>query len=233
MTRRPAPLIALLVLALSAPLAGCDPTAKLTEHEHVQRAKDLEDKGDLRGSVIELKNAIQKNPDSAEARLLLGQVYLKAGFGAEAEKELQQAARLGVGQSTIQPLLGEALLLMGEYARVLEEIQPDTQGPKERLSRVLQLRAEALLNQRKLKDACNLFQQSYDAAPGNPPTYWGLSRCALANGDASKARDWLDRALKLEQKRAHLDPDRQPRTFWQAYGEGAGCFFQCAQERTE
>lgn len=202
MTRHPAPLIALLVLAFSAPLAGCDPTAKLTEQEHVQRAKDFEDKGDLKGSVIELKNAIQKNPDSAEARLLLGQVYLKAGFGAEAEKELQQAARLGVGQATIQPLLGEALLLMGEYARVLEEIQPDTQGPKERLSRVLQLRADALLNQRKLNEACNLFQQSYDAAPGNPPTYWGLSRCALAAGDAPKARDWLDRALKLEQKRA-------------------------------
>lgn len=203
MTRHSAPLIAsLLVLAFSAPLAGCDPAAGLSAQEHVQRAKDFEDKGDLKGSVIELKNAIQKNPDSAEARLLLGQVYLKAGFGAEAEKELRQAERLGVGRATIQPLLGEALLLMGEYARVLEEIQPDTQGPKELLSRVLQLRGDALLNQRKLNEACNLFQQSYEASPGNAPTYWGLSRCALATGDAAEARDWLERALKLEHKRA-------------------------------
>ena len=70
MTRRNATPIMLLVLALSAPLGGCDATARLTEQEHIQRAKDFEDQGNLKGSIIELKNAIQKNPDSPQARLM-------------------------------------------------------------------------------------------------------------------------------------------------------------------
>ena len=68
MNRRNAQLITLLVLALSAPLGGCDATAKYTEQEHIQRAKDFEDKGNLKGSIIELKNAILKNPDSPQAQ---------------------------------------------------------------------------------------------------------------------------------------------------------------------
>jgi putative PEP-CTERM system TPR-repeat lipoprotein len=198
MTRYAAPLVALIILAISAPLAGCDSSAKLTEQEHIQRAKDFEDKGNLKGSIVELKNAIQKNPDSPQARLLLGQIYLKVGMGAEAEKELSQAEKLGVNRESIKPQLGEALLLMGEYQRVLDEIQPGEQTSRANLARILQLRADALLMQNKQKEACTLFQQSHDADTGNPPTYWGLARCAVAERNMQKAREWLDAALKVK-----------------------------------
>src|SRR4030065_1192158 len=105
MTQHNARLTTLLILALSSPLGGCDATARLTEQEHIQRAKDFEDKGNLKGSIIELKNAIQKNPDSPQARLLLGQVYLKAGFGAEAEKELTRAEKPGGGRASRGPFV--------------------------------------------------------------------------------------------------------------------------------
>ncbi|MBW8306228.1 MAG: PEP-CTERM system TPR-repeat protein PrsT [Thiobacillus sp.] len=202
MNRRTAQLITLLVLALSAPLGGCDATAKLTEQEHIQRAKDFEDKGNLKGSIIELKNAILKNPDSPQARLLLGQVYLKAGMGAEAEKELSQAVKLGVNLESIKPQLGEALMLMGEYQRVLDEIHPADQTSKTNLARIYQVRADALLRKGQLKDACNLFQQSFDTDTTNPPTYWGLAQCAVAGRDSAKAREWLDAALKLNSQQA-------------------------------
>jgi predicted Zn-dependent protease len=65
---------------------------------------------------------VQKNPDSAQARLLLGQVYLKTGQGAEAEKELQRAQSLGVSAESIKPLLAEALLQQGEFQRLLSEV---------------------------------------------------------------------------------------------------------------
>ena len=121
------PIQSALILALLATsaLQGCDSHANLTEQQLIQRAKDYEDKGDFKTGVIELKNALQKNPNSPQARLLLGEIYLKDGMGAEAESELQKAQKLGVSQETIKPLLGEALLLMGKYDRVLAEIQPD------------------------------------------------------------------------------------------------------------
>ena len=202
MTRYTAPLITLLVLALSTPLAGCDSTAKLTEQEHIQRAKDFEDKGNLKGSIIELKNVIQKNPNNPQARLLLGQIYLKKGMGHEAEKELSQAEKLGVTHEAIQIQLGEALLLMGEYPRVLNEIQPTEKTTPPNLAYIQQLRADALLRQGKIKEACNLFQQSLNTYNGHSPTYWGLAQCAVADRDLNKAREWLSAALPLKNKQA-------------------------------
>ena len=194
---------ALLIATLSTTvLSGCGKLSNATPEELIERAKDYEDKGNLKGSILELKNAIQKNPNNPQARLLLGQIYLKAGLGAEAEKELTKAEKLGVGRETIQIQLGEALLLMGEYQRVLDEIQAGSQTSKINLARIQQIRADALLNQGKLKDACNLYQQSLDADPNNPPTYWGLAKCAVAEKDPSRAQELLDTALKINNKQA-------------------------------
>lgn len=201
MARNPVPLVTfLLVLSLSGALGGCDATARLTEQEHIERAKDFEDKGNLKGSIIELKNAIQKNPDSPQARLLLGQVYLKADFGAEAEKELSRAEELGVSRDSVAPLLGEAWLLMGQYKRILDELQPvDTLSPPNR-SRIMALRASALFKLGKLQEACNLFQASHAVFAGNLQSHWGLAQCSIAEHKMAEARIWLDNALKLNQQ---------------------------------
>src|SRR5208282_4355982 len=50
--------ITVLIAALLA-LAGCDLT---TGQEHVQRASEFRAQGKLDSAVIELKNALQKNP---------------------------------------------------------------------------------------------------------------------------------------------------------------------------
>jgi len=194
MSKHPIALAIVLAFAISAALSGCDRSANLTEQEHIQRAKDFEDKGQLKGSILELKNAIP------QARLLLGQVYLKVGMGAEAEKELTKARKLGVSQETIALQLGEALLLMGEYKRVLDEIQPGEQTANSNRARIWQLRADALLKLGQLKDACNLYQQSLDTDKNNPSTYRGLAQCAIAESDLPKANNWLDAALKRDPK---------------------------------
>ena len=198
------PIQSALILALLATsaLQGCDRNANLTEQQLIQRAKDFEDKGNLKAGVIELKNALQKNPNSPQARLLLGEIYLKSGMGAEAESELQKAQKLGVSQETIKPLLGEALLLMGKYDRVLAEIQPGDTTSKPNLARIYQMRGEALLKTGKLQEACNLFQQSLDTDTNNPPTYWGLAQCAVAGKDMNKAKALLDTALKIKDEQA-------------------------------
>ena len=64
------------------------------------------------------------------------------------------------------------------------------------------MRADALFRQGKLNEACSLFQQSLDTDSRNPPTYWGLAQCAVAQHDTAKARQWLDAALKLKDKQA-------------------------------
>jgi putative PEP-CTERM system TPR-repeat lipoprotein len=202
MIKPPVVLALALALAATPALTGCDRTARLTEQEHIQRAKDFEDKGDVRGSIIELKNAIQKNPNSAQARLLLGQAYLRVAMGAEAEKEFRRAIELGVNAEAVKPQLGEALLHTGEYLKVLEEIHVSDQTSTSNRARIQQLRADALLRTGKLQEACELFAQSLATDKENPPTYWGLSQCAVAQRDLAKAREWLDAALQLSSGRA-------------------------------
>jgi hypothetical protein len=60
MTKHPIALAFALAFATSTALSGCDRTSNLTEQEHIERAKDFETQGDLKTSIIELKNAVQK-----------------------------------------------------------------------------------------------------------------------------------------------------------------------------
>lgn len=197
MTKHPITLAIALAFAASVGLSGCDGASNLTEQEHIQRAKDYEDKGNLKEGVIELKNAIQKNPDSAQARLLLGNIYLRLGQGDEAEKEFSRAEKLGVNPESIKLQLGKAWLLMGEYKRVLEEISPTGSTSPRNKAAILQMQGDALLGLNKLEEGCKLYKDSLIAEPRHVPAYWGLANCAIARSDMSEARSMIDTAIKL------------------------------------
>jgi putative PEP-CTERM system TPR-repeat lipoprotein len=199
MTKHPVALALALAFAVSA-LPGCDSTANLTEQEHIQRAKDFEDKDDFKSSIIELKNALRRNPESPQARWLLGQIYLKSGLGEDAEKELIKARDLGMKDETLKVDLGQALLLQQDFKRVLEEVQPSSDVPPRIRARFLQLRGDALLGLRQLQEGCDLYHQALDNDSSHVPAYWGLVKCAVARNDLENARVQLDKALKLDPK---------------------------------
>src|SRR5574340_885330 len=81
-----------LVFSMAAPLSGCDRSAHLSVEQHIERAKDFQSKGDTRASILELKNAVQKDPNNAQARWLLGNAYLEMRLGGEAEVQLDKGA---------------------------------------------------------------------------------------------------------------------------------------------
>lgn len=179
-------------------LIGCDETASLTTAEHIQRAKDFEAKGDLNAATIELKNAAEKSPQDAQARWLLGLIYLKNGDGAAAQKSLLRAKDLGVNADSIMIPLGEAYLLQKEYNKLLSEIQPPTGSTAKHAARFMQLRADAMLGLGQLNEGCTLFEKSLNDNPDNLPTYWGLVKCAIAKQDLNQAKSLLGRAIKLD-----------------------------------
>ncbi len=83
-------LIARPVLLIALALAGCSDESP---EKRIASAKEYLQKNDTKSAVIEIKNALQKNPDLGEARYLLGSTLLKEGNVVAAEVELAQ----GVG----------------------------------------------------------------------------------------------------------------------------------------
>jgi Tfp pilus assembly protein PilF len=110
--------------------------------KHFQAAARHADEGALSAAVIDLKNALQQDPDYAEARLLLGKVYLRLGDGVTAEKELRRAQDLGEDRARASVPLATALLLQGRSDQVLSEINSQT-FTGEAATEALLLRADA------------------------------------------------------------------------------------------
>ena len=118
------PFVAVAYLMFSA---GCDrgPSAQ----EHFDKALTFKQSGDWRASIIELKSALQSNPDYTDARWELGQAYLKLGSGLEAEKELNRAKNLGYKRPELTLALGRSLLLQ-QKNRHLTRIEKKSGAPR-------------------------------------------------------------------------------------------------------
>lgn len=192
---------ALLIASLSTTiLPGCDKLSKSTPEDLIERAKDFQAKGDMKSSIIELKSAIQKYPNNPQARWTLGQIYLKTGQGAEAEKELKQAKVLGVSSDSLMPLLGEALILQNEYKRLLDEVNLTGNESSINKAKILHMRGYALMGLGKLDEGCGFFRQAISIDAAYSPAYLGLADCAMVRSDATEARRQIDIALQKDSR---------------------------------
>src|SRR4029079_16642639 len=134
--------------------------------------------GDLRSATIELKTALQKDPNFAAARLALGEADLAIGDSPSALKELERALDLGAKPADVMPPLLEAKLEFGRYQEVLGELdQLDSSA------RVEVIRGRALLMSSDLTGAKAAFQRALDLERVSPVAYLGLAQIALMSND--------------------------------------------------
>lgn len=194
-----------LILSLTfsvAAISGCEKFKNYTDAEHVQKAKEFQDKGKLPAAVIELKNALQKNSKNAEARWLLGEIYVSQGLGKEAEKELNLAAELGVDKEALKVPLGGALLQQQEFKRVLKEIEPSSNSSKTNTAKIFVLRGEANIGLTNIDEGCKSIKEAIDLDPTFIPAYYGSARCEGLRGNKDAAKAELEKALKINDKNA-------------------------------
>lgn len=105
-------------LAVTLLLVGCgggSTEAMLTS------AKEYLAKNDNKAAIIQIKNAIQKTPDSAEARFLLGSVLLKTGDVAGADVELRKALELKYAPDSVVPEIARSMLAQGQFKKLTDE----------------------------------------------------------------------------------------------------------------
>lgn len=187
---------AMVSAALVLGAAGCSSDANLTDAEHVERAKEHMDKGEFQSSVIQLKNALQKNPNNVEARWMLGQAYLDAGSGAQALKELERAGELGIAPEALRVPVTRALILQGETKKVIEDTADLGTLDGDAKATLIALRGDAFLAEGDIEKARIAYEDAIKIRPQTSQGQLGLARLAVYDNDFAHARELIVSMLK-------------------------------------
>lgn len=189
-----------ILFCVSACGQKLDPeTYLLRAKEHIAAARYAE-------GIIELKNALQGDADLAEARWLLGDLYLKTGDGAAAQKELERARELGYSAPEMELAILRSLLLQEDYTEVLLQV-PDVDDANATAD-LLSIRGEARLGQGKPDEAAKAFEKALELEPDSVNALLGNARLAIGRGAFDEAAAHLDHLEQIAPDRIELGLSR-------------------------
>lgn len=188
-TRRVA--ASMLLTAAVASMSACSKNE--TTQSLIEDAQQYQKKGDLKAAVIQLKNALQKNPEDAQARYALGMIYLETGESLSAQKELEKAISLGMNRDKVTPALGQAYLQEGKLQQALDAMPMPTSG--QATVPLLTTRGTALLGLSRQSEAKAAFDLALKSDPKSVEALIGLAQYAKATNDVALATRYVDQAL--------------------------------------
>jgi cellulose synthase operon protein C len=177
---------------LSMGLAAC--TGESPESMLVS-AKGYLAKDDPKAAVIQIKNALQKKPDYAEARFLLGKTLLDTGEPVAAEVELRKALALRHPAEQTAPELARALLYQGQAKKVIDELGALKDLTPAGVAEVQTALASAYALQGKAEDAENALKRALAAKPDHVPAMVSKARLDASRGDVAGALATADGIL--------------------------------------
>ena len=193
----PATLKIVLLMSAVFGLSGCNQQA--STETLLQEAQRFQDKGDLKSAVIQLKNALQNEPENAEIRYRLGVMYNRTGDSVSAEKELKRALELKPDHPKASMEFGGSLLRQGAFERVLSEMPAPPAGATN-FADVLVLRAQAHAGLRQNKEAEADFKAALAARPDFSDALVGQARLVASTQDIDGALKLIDAALAKDPK---------------------------------
>jgi putative PEP-CTERM system TPR-repeat lipoprotein len=177
----------LLAVALATALSACNqPTAA----EQRAQAAQLRAKGDFRGALIVLKNALDADPRSTDTRYQLAQTYLDLGDSTTAEKEARQALDRGYARGPALAALAAALVMEGKHQKALDDTAVGPDDPA-----LTTARGDAYLALGRNDDARAAYEHVLARAADDPAALVGLGRLAIVEGHADIAHGYADRVL--------------------------------------
>ena len=195
-------LAGLAVIAGACSLVAADLSAAKFSSQHDKfyaHALELIAKGDKKGAIIELKNALQADPRDIAARVLLGNTYLDLEDGAEAAKEFLRARKDGARNSFIVAPLSRAYVMQGLYSKALKELE--TAGSHQTTAgEIAIIRGNAQLALLAYRDAEASFLEASKLRPKDARPLVGLARVKLANDDLRGAHNYVKWALEANPK---------------------------------
>lgn len=139
-----------IVTLLTLVLVAC---GSVSDQQMVEAAKAYLGQNKIREAALELKNALQNNPENAEARYLLGEINLNVGDFASADKEFRRAEQAGWPEEQTSVGRARALVNMSAYQKVLDEVEIKDKFPATERANLYGLHANALAGLHKMDRA--------------------------------------------------------------------------------
>jgi putative PEP-CTERM system TPR-repeat lipoprotein len=168
--------------------------------ESIEAASRFAAENNHEAAIIELKNALQLDPDSARARWVLGTIYIDVGYGEAAEKELTRAQELGYEDPGLDKAIVKSLIMQRKSQEALEHLE-NLLGV-DRDAELLSFRAAAYAIEGDFEAADDDYQRALDIDQQSIDATLGLAEMSRWHGDIDTAY-----SLALE---AHADhPDNE------------------------
>jgi putative PEP-CTERM system TPR-repeat lipoprotein len=182
-----------IVALLTIVVSGCGYHDAAT---FVSSAKKYVAKNDYPSAIIELKNALQKDPDSGEARLLLAGALLELGDAVGAEVEVRKAIALHAPEEKAYPVLARALAVRGEYKKLASELgERKFDDPHARAELAVAFAMGALAQGDSIRGK-ELADAALKEEPTNISALILQAEIAAKNDDGKAARQFIDAGLQ-------------------------------------
>ena len=179
-----------LCIALLALGCGAESPEKLISSGKAYMAKH-----DYSAAAIQFKNVLQKAPDNAEARYLLGATLNEAGDPVGAEIELRKAAAAPYSPDLVDPALARAMLYKGEAQKVVSEFADEKLTEASANADLQSTVGLAYLALGRVADARRAFDSAQAAQPDYPAAKLGLARIIAAEQGLKEATKLVDEVL--------------------------------------
>lgn len=187
-----------LLLAACALTVSCSKTA--SEEEQLKSARKSIQAGSYAAAQVELKGLLAANPQSAEARLLMGKALLQMGDARSAALELEKARDLGQKPSEVVPDLALALLRSLQMKRVIDSFSGVDLEDKAATAQLMAVLATAHVAQGAVDRGAALVADSLKLFPSNSMARMLDSRLLAGAGKVDEALEKTRQQAKDEPK---------------------------------
>ncbi|MEM7543743.1 MAG: XrtA/PEP-CTERM system TPR-repeat protein PrsT [Pseudomonadota bacterium] len=189
---KPALILALIAVVAIAVVSVVLIRGRLDPAAELAKAKEAIETTEYQTAAIVLKSLAQAQPDNVEARLLLGDVYLRVGDVKGALKEFERARALGSASETGDLGYVRALILNSKFDEASAELEDRSNSVDWQ-----NLRGMLAFGQLEFEAATEIFNDVLASEAENEEALRGLLQTHLAVGNREAAREQLDRLLTL------------------------------------
>lgn len=187
-----------LYLSIALAISACGEQASV--ESHLENAKSYLNENKVNESIIELKNAIRADTKNAEARFLLGQIYLSLGDGLGAVKELERAQSLKYPDNKVLPLLARAYILTDSDSDVIALSTAAKELAAEERSQYLAYQTLAALRSEQPELAKQSVELAQSIAQQSLHSMLALAYLQLSENKYDEVKTLISRILTIDPK---------------------------------